>query len=204
VTGLLALSLAGSTDPVINIGGLPIPDAGPVFLAVLAVHVLAASVCVVAGAAAATARKRPGRHPRAGTVYVWGLLVVVVSAGVLAVIRWQQDRQLFFVAVAAAGFGFTGWWARRRRPRRWLVWHGGGMAGSYIVLLTGFYVDNGPHLPFWDRLPPALLWLLPTAIGVPITVRALIRNSAAGRVNSPRGAARSAAPHPPPRRAGPS
>lgn len=188
MAGLLVLSLIGSTDPVITIGGLPIPAAGPVFLTVLAVHVLAACVCVVAGAAATTARKRPGRHPRAGTVYVCGLLVVVVSAGVLAVVRWRQDRQLFLIAAAAGGFGFTGWWARRRRPRGWLLWHGGGLAGSYIVLLTGFYVDNGPHIPFWDRLPPVLLWLLPTAIGVPITVRALIRNSAAGRVNLPRGA----------------
>ena len=27
------------------------------------------------------------------------------------------------------------------------------MAASYVALLTGFYVDNGPQLPLWDRLP---------------------------------------------------
>ena len=34
-------------------------------------------------------------------------------------------------------------------------------AGSYAPLLTGFYVDNGPHLPLWDRLPHLSYWLLP-------------------------------------------
>ena len=36
-------------------------------------------------------------------------------------------------------------------------------------------VDNGPQLPVWDRLPHVVYWLLPTAIGFPITVRALRR-----------------------------
>ena len=186
----------------ITIGGLPIPHAGPLFFTVLAVHVLAGSVCVVAGAVTATAPKRPGRHPRAGTVYVCGLLVVVVSAGVLAVLRWAQDWRLFLIAGVAAVLGFTGWWARRRRPRRWLLVHGGAMAGSYIVLLTGFYVDNGPHLPLWDRLPPILYWLLPAAVGVPLTWRALHRNGAIGPLSRRRGAARSGVPPPPPGRAG--
>jgi hypothetical protein len=25
------------------------------------------------------------------------------------------------------------------------------MSGSYIALLTGCYVDNGPNLPLWNR-----------------------------------------------------
>jgi hypothetical protein len=45
------------------------------------------------------------------------------------------------------------------------------MGGSYIALLTGFYVDNGPFLPLWDRLPHLTYWLLPTAIGVPLIWR---------------------------------
>ena len=61
----------GLTDPgVIEIDGLQIPDAGGLFLTALTVHVLAGAVCVVSGALAAFARKRPGRHPRAGTVYL--------------------------------------------------------------------------------------------------------------------------------------
>jgi hypothetical protein len=50
------------------------------------------------------------------------------------------------------------------------------MAGSYVALLTGFYVDNGPNLPLWDRLPTWSFWLIPTAVGAPLTVWALYRN----------------------------
>ena len=52
------------------------------------------------------------------------------------------------------------------------------MAGSYIALLTGFYVDNGPQLPLWNRLPHWSFWFLPAAVGIPLTWRALVRNHA--------------------------
>ena len=55
------------------------------------------------------------------------------------------------------------------------------MAGSYIALFTGFYVDNGPQLPLWDRAPHLAYWLLPAAVGAPLTWRALLRNGAIGR-----------------------
>jgi len=42
-------------------------------------------------------------------------------------------------------------------------------------MLTAFYVDNGPHLPLWDRLPVLAFWLLPSAIGAPIIIRAVMR-----------------------------
>lgn len=165
----------------INIGGLAVPDAGPVFLAALALHVAAGTTGVIAGALAATAGKRPGRHPRAGTVYLYGITVVFLTATVMAVIRWEHDAHLFAIAVVAFTFAMLGWSARRRRPRRWMVWHGAGMAGSYIALLTGFYVDNGPQLPVWDRLPHIVYWLLPAAVGIPLTWRALVRNRAMER-----------------------
>ena len=43
--------------------------------------------------------------------------------------------------------GAVGRLARRRLWRGWLRVHVTGMAISYILLLTAFYVDNGPHLP---------------------------------------------------------
>ena len=49
------------------------------------------------------------------------------------------------------------------------------MGGAYVAMLTAFYVDNGPHLPLWDRLPVLTFWLLPSAIGAPIIARAVIR-----------------------------
>ena len=176
------LAVLGLTTPqVVEIDGLPIPDAGGVFLAALAVHVLAGVVCVVSGAVAAFSGKRPGRHPRAGTVYVCGLLVLVTTATVLAVVRWPHDNHLLLIACLTGAFAGTGWWVRRRRRDGWMRWHGMAMAASYVALLTGFYVDNGPQLPLWDRLPTVAYWVLPTLVCVPLTWRALIRNGAVSR-----------------------
>jgi hypothetical protein len=155
--------------------GPEIPDAGPLFLALLAVHVLAGLVCVASGTLAATARKRAGRHPRAGDVYLVGLAVVALTAAGMAVIRWEHSAYLFAVAVVLTALGALGWFARpSRRPARWR-WHAIGMAGSFIVLLTGFYVDNGPQLPLWSLLPPVALWLIPAVVGAPLTWVALRR-----------------------------
>lgn len=162
----------------VDIGGLQVPDAGPVFFGALAVHVAAGCTAAVAGLLAATARKRPGRHPRAGTVYTWVVGTVFATATVMAVLRWRHDWHLFLVATVAFGLAWVGRRVRRRRPRRWMAWHGAAMAGSYIALFTGFYVDNGPRLPVWDRLPHLAYWLLPAVVGVPLTWRALLRNKA--------------------------
>jgi hypothetical protein len=47
------------------------------------------------------------------------------------------------------------------------------MGGAYIALFTGFYVDNGPHLPVWDRLSSLAYWTLPSLVGAPLILRAL-------------------------------
>src|SRR6478609_10262291 len=124
----MIVGFSGAEVGVIEIDWLLIPDAGGVFLAVLAVHVLAGVTCVVSGAMAALARKRPGRHPRAGTFYLGGLLVLVITAGVLAVVRWPHDAYLLLIACVTATFAGAGWWARRRRPEGWIRWHGTAMA----------------------------------------------------------------------------
>jgi len=155
--------------------GLPIPDAGPVFATALAVHVASGLVAVVAGALAATARKRPGRHPCAGRVYLWALAGIFVTATVMAVIRWSDDAHLFAIAVVASALGGYGYLARHRRRPGWPPHHAVGMGGSYIALLTGFYVDNGPFLPLWNRLPHLAYWVLPSLVGVPLIWLALYR-----------------------------
>ena len=164
----------------LDVAGLHIPDAGPVFLATLAIHVVAGMTAVVAGVLATTARKLPGRHPRAGVVYLFALGGVFVTATVMAGLRWRHDWHLFVIASVAFGLAAFGWWMRRHRPPRWMAWHGSAMAGSYVALFTGFYVDNGPQLPVWDRLPHLAYWLIPAAVGVPLTWRALVRNAAVG------------------------
>ena len=165
----------------IDIGGIEVPDSRPLFLAALAVHVLAGLVSVIAGARAALARKRPGWHPRAGRVYLGGISAIFLTATIMAAMRWQQDRHLFVIALVAVVLAGTGLAARRRAGPRWMLGHGAAMSGSYITLLTGFYVDNGPQLPPIDRLPHVVFWVGPAAVGIPITVAALVHNGALRR-----------------------
>ena len=157
-----------------RIFGDQVGSAAPVFLAFLAVHVLAGLTAVVTGAAAALVRKGSPRHIRAGRWYYRAITVVFASATVLAAMRWRQDYYLFIigaVAFAAATIGYQ----HRRRHRPGDTGHIAGMGISYVAMLTAFYVDNGPHLPLWDRLPVLVFWLLPSAIGAPIITRAVIR-----------------------------
>jgi len=159
-----------------EIFGLPIPDAGPVFATDLAVHIGCGLTAVVGGVLAATARKRPGRHPRAGRVYLWALGGIFITATIMAVIRWREDRHLLAIAVVAFGLGAYGYQARRSHRSGWLTRHAVGMGGSYIALLTGFYVDNGQFLPLWNRLPHWTYWIIPAIVGVPLIWLALRRN----------------------------
>jgi hypothetical protein len=103
-------------------------------------------VCVVAGALAALARKRRGRHPRAGQIYYWSLVCAFVALVTLAVLRWPHDVDLLAIGCVSAIAATAGLIARRRRRPGWLRVHSTGMAISYMALLTGFYVDNGGSL----------------------------------------------------------
>lgn len=149
----------------------------------LALHVVAALTAVVSGALSAAARKGPGRHPRAGTVYLYALALVFVTVTLMAALRWSRDWHLFVIAAVALGLAVAGRWARRwarRRTRgaqgtRGTLWHGSALAGSYVLLFTGFYVDNGSRLPLWDRLPHLAYWFIPAAVGTPLTWWALAR-----------------------------
>jgi hypothetical protein len=151
---------------------LPVP-----FAVLLLLHVPAALACVVAGAAAALSPKRRGRHPRFGTVYHWALSLVFVSATGMALLRWTEDRHLFVLGAISFGVASVGYAARRIRWRGWTSFHILGMSLSYVVLLTAFYVDNGPHLPVWDRLPAIAYWTLPSLVGLPLVIRAVRRHT---------------------------
>lgn len=163
---------------------------GVVFSIALALHVLAGLTSVVTGLLATTARKRPGRHPKAGYVYLWGIGVVAATATVMAVIRRHEDWHLFLVATVAFGLAMFGWQARRRHRPGWPARHAIGMGGSYIALFTGFYVDNGQRLPLWDRLPHWSYWVIPAAVGIPLIWLALRRLRPASALVLPPGDAK--------------
>jgi hypothetical protein len=173
--------------------GLEIPAAGPVFYAALAIHIAAGLTCVVTGAVAARARKRPGRHPRFGTIYYRGLAVVFASASVMGAIRRAEDWYLVLIGAVAFTAGTVGYLARRRRWRGRVYAHIPGMGLSYSAMLTAFYVDNGPQLPLRNRLPALAFWIGPGLIGVPLILVALARHRRApGKPPQPRSAGKRA------------
>ena len=172
-------------DTVLKIAGIEIPFTSPLFLTVLAVHVLAGLVCVVTGIVAMVSPKRPGRHPKFGAIYYWGLAVLFISATALAATRWTQDYILFVLGLISFGAASLGRTARRRRWRKWARVHISLMGSSYIFMLIAFYVDNGKSLPLWRDLPHFTYWFLPALVGIPLIVWALVRyrklsNAAAG------------------------
>jgi hypothetical protein len=88
--------------------------------------------------------------------------------------RWRQDYKLFIIGAVAFAAAYTER-RHRRQHRPGDSPHIAGMGVSYVAMLTAFYVDNGPHLPLWDRLPPLSFWFIPGLVGAPIILRALSR-----------------------------
>lgn len=154
--------------------GIPIPSQDPVFLGIVALHVLAGLAAVVSGLFAMSLPKGRGRHSSAGTIYFWSLCGVFVSATALSIIRWADDAHLFALGALAFFLGIVGRLAVRRH---WdLRIHVGGMGSSFIVMLTAFYVDNGASLPLWRDLPRLAYWTVPALLGVPIILWAFARH----------------------------
>ena len=149
----------------------------PLFSVLLLVHVPAGLICVVTGAVAMLSKKRRGPHPRFGEVYYWGLAIVFVSATGLAVLRWHEDAYLCYLGLLSFGAGSIGYAARKRQWPGWMTFHIAGLGLSYIVLLTAFYVDNGPRLPLWNRLPTIAFWLGPSIVGLPLLARGVLRHT---------------------------
>jgi hypothetical protein len=165
--------------------GDQVGSTAPVFLAFLVIHVIAGLTAVITGAVAALARKGSPRHIRAGCWFYRAIAVVFATATALAIMRWRQDYYLFIigaVAFTAATIGYQ----HRRRHRPGDTGHIIGMGVGYTAMLTAFYVDNGPQLPVWDRLPTLALWLLPSVIAAPLIARAVIHVRQPTRTNRTR------------------
>jgi hypothetical protein len=165
--------------------GDEVGSTAPVFLAFLAVHVIAGLTAVATGAAAALTRKGSSRHVRAGRWFYRAISVVFATAAILAAMRWRQDYYLFIIGAAAFAAATIGYQHRRRR-RPGDTGHIAGMGTGYVAMLTAFYVDNGPHLPLWDHLPALAFWLLPSVIGAPVIARAVLRGRHAAPVSQGR------------------
>jgi hypothetical protein len=167
------------------VAGIEIPSTDPLFLSIVAIHIPLGVICVVTGAIAMLSAKRPGRHPRFGTIYYWSVAALFASATALSVMRWADNYHLFILGVLTFAAAYLGRAARRRRRHGWARWHIAGMGSSYILLLTAFYVDNGKQLPLWKELPVWTYWSLPALVGAPIVVWALLRHPVVRRSSNP-------------------
>jgi len=92
----------------IDILGIEIPDAGPLFLVAVALHIAAGVTAVVAGAAVMLMRKGTRRHSRVGRTYLTALTVIFLTMVVMVAIRWPLNLHLLAlgtVSLTAAALG---------------------------------------------------------------------------------------------------
>jgi hypothetical protein len=119
-----------------TIGGFTIPSSDPLFLGIVAIHVLLGIAAAVAGLVAMLSVKAPGRHPRAGTWYFWLLASLFVTASALSAMRWAHAYHLLVIGAFAFAVAIVGREARRRRVRGWIRLHIAGMGSSYVLMLV--------------------------------------------------------------------
>ena len=158
----------------LTIAGIPIPSDAPLFLAVVAIHVVGGLTAVSTGIVAMMSDKRAGRHPSFGIWYYRSVVLVSITMAVLSAMRWAHDYHLFILGALALAAVVVG---RRTAPSRSagrIRIHVTAMGLSYVLLLTAFYVDNCPNLPLWRHLPHVTYWVLPILVGAPLIVRVLL------------------------------
>jgi len=139
------------------------------FNAMLVIHIIAGSVCLVSGfMAKVTRKKRNSKHPIFETAYHWFYVVVFLTAVIMAIAHWADSYYLFYIGIFSYAFALLGYLAVRIKWRNWIASHLAGMLGSYIAIITAVLVTNGDHIPLIDDLPHYAIWTMPTIIGTPL------------------------------------
>ena len=164
--------MEGTTD----IFGIPVPSTERTFLSFVVVHILISLMAVVSGFVAMLSDKGNKRHSKYGKIYFWLMLLAFCTVVTLSVMRWPHNIYLLSIAVLAISSTLAGYWFAKRRTLNWTRYHTICMGASYILLMTGFYVDNGKNLPFWKFFPQWFFWLFPAVVGVPIILWALLKH----------------------------
>ena len=150
--------------------GLPIPSTNKAFLVVVIFHILIALAAVVVGVVAMLSEKTSGRHCKAGRIYFYLMEASFLLIILLSVMRWPENIHLLLIGTLAFGCAYYG---KRNARKANKQMHTMLMGMSYIFLITGFYVDNGKNLPFWNLFPNWFFYLFPTLVGLPIIIRTI-------------------------------
>jgi len=137
----------------------------------VSVHIPAGLIALIAGIVAMLSRKGARWHRRAGDTYLIAIAVIAATAAGLVATRGPQFNHLLVLAALAAAFAYGGYFIRGSNQGL----HIAAMGLSYVVMVTAFYVDNGPKLPFWNQFPATVFWIGPAVIGLPIIIRAMWR-----------------------------
>src|SRR5687768_17099571 len=123
--------------------GIPVPSTDRVFLAIVVIHIGISLVAVVSGLLAMFADKTSPRHYRNGRIYFWSILLSSGTILILSFMRWPHNNHLLIIGVLTFAFTFLGWRLARVKSRGWARTHTMCMGMSYVLLMKGFYVDNG-------------------------------------------------------------
>lgn len=101
-----------------------------------------------------------GRVTRLAGAYHASVLLVCVSAAVLAVLDFANLWWFLLVAAGSYAFALRALTAARRRCAGWLPRYIRGQGGAYIALWTAIVVVSVNDLP--------VVWLIPTVVGAPL------------------------------------
>ena len=157
--------------------GIPVPSTNPLFIGIVVFHIFISLSCVISGFVAMLSEKNNLRHASAGRLYYYGMLVSFISIVVLSIMRWPHNNHLLVIGTLACLSVFVGRrFAQTKIKTNWPRLHTILMGSSYILLLTGFYVDNGKNLPFWKLFPQIFFWFFPAAVGIPIILYVLMKH----------------------------
>jgi hypothetical protein len=141
------------------------------FQIVLNIHIIAGTVCLITGFISMLSKKKRGKHTRSGELYHWSYVIVFLTSVMMAIIYWEKNAHLFFIAFFSYSFALMGYLAVKNKWKNWLASHIGGMLGSYIGIITATIVVNIPKIPILNELPIIIFWFLPSILGVPLISR---------------------------------
>lgn len=175
--------MLAQVKPEPDLFGLPLPSDDPTFVAVLVVHILLSFCAVVFGLVAMLKDKNSRGHSFFGKLYYWSIISAFVTVLILVALRWPHNNHLLLIASFTTILVFTGRRFAKHKTGTWARFHTICMGSSYILLLTGFYVDNGEHLPFWKLFPQWFFYVFPALIGTPIITFVLRKHPLTRRVN---------------------
>jgi hypothetical protein len=159
-----------------NLFGIPVPSTDNTFLTVVVIHILLSLVSVISGLIAMVSDKGSRIHRMSGRSYLFSMLAAFGTVTILAVMSWPRNTHLLLIGTSAAVLTYIGFRLAKVKIRNWTRLHTVLMGSSYILLLTGFYVDNGKNLPFWNQFSQTFFYVFPASIGIPIIVYTLLKH----------------------------